>query len=270
MGLRDRIEAGVRRRARLAVGLCAGFLLGASPWFTGLAAADPHSEVNNLAPVSVLAESFAQIAFELEWPRAQYRHLRKWDGPVRVVMLGPTALGHGPFVDEHLAKLSRLTGLDIARVPTTEPHNLRIYFVTSPEMPAIAEFHNIEPRLFERVAGKSACMYAFTTDQRRAISQGIAILATDFGSEYVRACIIEETTQLLGLPMDNELIQPSVFSNEGLLDRLSINDQLLVRALYDPRLPVGMERGPAQLVAHRVIAELWQGVRRDGHRALHQ
>ena len=270
MSLRDRIGAGFHRRAMTAIGLCAGLLFGAPLLLSETAVADPGAELDDLAPISLLAESFSQIAFELEWPRAQYRHLRKWDGPVRVVTLGPPALGHGPFVDEHLAKLSRLTGLDIARVATTEPHNLRIYFVTSPEMPAIAEFHNIEPRLFERVAGHSACMYAFTTDQRRAISQGIAILATDFGSEYVRACIIEETTQLLGLPMDNELIQPSVFSNQGLLDRLSINDQLLVRALYDPRLPVGMERGPAQLMAHRVIAELWQGVRRDGLRALHQ
>ncbi len=268
--MRDRMWAGLGRWAIAAIALCAGALVGAPLCLGDASAAEPHPELNDLAPVSVLAESFTQIAFELEWPRAQYRHLRKWDGPVRVATLGPTALGHGPFVDEHLAKLSRLTGLDIARVPTTEPHNLRVYFVDSSEMPAIAAFHNIKPRLFEHVAGRSACMYAFVTDERRAISQGIAILATDFGSEYVRACIIEEITQLLGLPMDNELIQPSVFSNEGLLDRLSINDQLLVRVLYDPRLPVGIARGPAQLIAHRVIVELWQGVRRDGHSALHQ
>ncbi len=83
-----------------------------------------------------------------------------------------------------------------------------------------------------------------------------------------KACLLEEMTQALGLPNDSELIRPSIFNQWDFLQRLPLNDQILVRTLYDQRMRQGMPRDAALTAARGIIAELSARVRRGGPEAL--
>ncbi len=231
----------------------------------------PSPAIDQLASAHLLAHNFSRVAFELEWTSRPLPRVAKWTGPIRVALIGADGAAYRGFVDEHLARLTRLTGLDISRVEAGDRRgNLRVYFVPRARMAETAAAHSVDAELFRRAVGSAPCMYAYFGDTRHRIVRGVAILAADTAPTMVRACVVEELTQLLGLPMDTELIRPSVFSNFDLAEALTVNDQILVRALYDRRIAAGMERRRAEAVARRVIAELWTKVRRSGVDALHQ
>ena len=103
-----------------------------------------------------------------------------------------------------------------------------------------------------------------------SIQRSIAIISTDRELRYVTTCILEEISQALGLPMDTELIRPSILSNQDLPQPMSINDKILVRALYDRRIRPGMPRDKALDVAKSIIPELIAGVQHEGEPALYQ
>ena len=68
-------------------------------------------------------------------------------------------------------------------------------------------------------------------------------------------CIVEETTQMLGLPNDSDEVNPSIFNDRSVLDFLSEHDRMLVRLLYDPRLPVGAPKAEALAAVRRILQE---------------
>ena len=54
------------------------------------------------------------------------------------------------------------------------------------------------------------------------------------------------------------------------LDRLTINDKIFVRTLYDPRITPGMPRDEAMEQARIIIPELVAAVKKRGVEALYQ
>ena len=68
-------------------------------------------------------------------------------------------------------------------------------------------------------------------------------------------CIVEESTQHLGLPNDSDEVVPSMFDDRSVLDELTEHDKVLVRLLYDSRLPAGMARVDALVAARRILRE---------------
>jgi hypothetical protein len=90
-------------------------------------------------------------------------------------------------------------------------------------------------------------------------------------SSTAKRCFIEEITQSLGLYADSELVVPSIFSNLQLgLDYLPLNDKILIRTLYDPRIKPGMSREATMEIARELIPKLVQDVRWRGVEALYQ
>ncbi len=99
-------------------------------------------------------------------------------------------------------------------------------------------------------------------------AQAIVLVSTDEPYDDNGACLLEEMTQALGLPNDSELVRPSIFNERDVLNRLSLNDQIQVRTLYDWRMWPGMPREGALTVARTIIAELSARVRESGPEAL--
>lgn len=100
------------------------------------------------------------------------------------------------------------------------------------------------------------------------IAQAIVLVSTDEPYDDNAACLLEEMTQALGLPNDSELVRPSIFNEWDFLQRLPLNDRILVRTLYDERISPGMPREAAVSAVRAIIAELIARVRRDGPQAL--
>jgi hypothetical protein len=87
----------------------------------------------------------------------------------------------------------------------------------------------------------------------------------------IRHCFFEEITQALGLFADSDVVQPSIFDEQGpIVDELPVNDKILVRVLYDKRITPGMKREEAMEVARELIPRLVEAVRDRGVEALYR
>ncbi len=81
---------------------------------------------------------------------------------------------------------------------------------------------------------------AITAPGTDEIVQAVAVIPTDQGRFVVRACIIEELTQAMGLFNDSDKIEPSIFNDSSTNMMLTNHDRILLRLLYDKRLHPGM------------------------------
>ncbi|MBR9882186.1 MAG: DUF2927 domain-containing protein, partial [Oceanospirillales bacterium] len=79
------------------------------------------------------------------------------------------------------------------------------------------------------------------------ISRALVAIPVDLASQEGKlvSCIVEELTQILGLPNDSEKVYPSIFNDRSTDQLLSGLDFVLLRLLYDPRMQSGM--GPEQV-----------------------
>jgi hypothetical protein len=70
------------------------------------------------------------------------------------------------------------------------------------------------------------------------------------------ACVVEELTQVLGLPNDSDKVFPSVFNDHSTDVFLTGLDVLLLRMLYDPRIVHGMEEAALRPLLRTIAAEI--------------
>jgi len=71
----------------------------------------------------------------------------------------------------------------------------------------------------------------------------------------LRACVVEELTQVMGLVNDSNIVSPSIFNDQSRYMELTDHDRLLLRILYDNRMPIGMPRSEAMSTAHTILRE---------------
>ena len=99
----------------------------------------------------------------------------------------------------------------------------------------------------------------------------LVAVATDVSLPFAKYCISGRVAQLLGLFGSSELIRPSVFSRNKVLlggsatsfsffaSSPTDDDKVLIRAHYDPRLKIGMDRNDALPIARTIIEEIVKG-----------
>ena len=110
-------------------------------------------------------------------------------------------------------------------------------------------------KLLKKLAAPGVC-YFLTAQTQGRIVWGIIAVNNQLSEPEMNACLLEEMTQVLGLPNDSDLVQPSVFNNKTQPIALNRTDQILIRTLYDKRLVPGTDRGRAMAAAAKVIVEL--------------
>ena len=101
------------------------------------------------------------------------------------------------------------------------------------------------------------CFGIYSLNAAGEIFRGVIGIPSDRAASAGKLphCIVEETTQLLGLPNDSDEVVPSIFDDRSVLDALSEHDKVLVRLLYDRRLTAGMPREEALAAARAILRE---------------
>jgi hypothetical protein len=94
---------------------------------------------------------------------------------------------------------------------------------------------------------KTLCFGIYSVNSHSEIVRAVIGIPTDRAASAgkLRACVVEEMTQVLGLPNDSDEVFPSIFNDSSIDDELTELDRMLIRLLYDPALPPGMERDNA-------------------------
>lgn len=228
-----------------------------------LAAAEPWQQ-----PRYIL-DSFVTIALRAEHGPDPLQ-LRKWQEPVRVHVehqVGDRAL-HEQLIDAHLQQLAGITGHPIRRVASAAAANVELLLVRQADLASIWR-----RRAQEAVPHGALCLARIESDGRGRIRRALVAIPVDQARLHGRlvSCIVEELTQILGLPNDSDRVFPSIFNDRSTDQLLSGLDLVLLKLLYDPRLHAGMSLDQVRASAPEVIADLVaSGLVREATRQAHQ
>ena len=212
-------------------------------------------------------QNFRTVAFFREFdPDRREQVLTRWEGPLRVALVGDVNDRYIEYVRLHVADLALLSGLEVSlaeradanvvvilspapfeRALDTYRADYRSFFKSDRAMEAVTAQMRTEATCYARIV---------TNEAGDVITGAMALIPTDQGRFVVRACIIEELTQAMGLFNDSDEIRPSIFNDSSPNMVLSEHDRILLRTLYDARLQPGMTWSQAEPVVRIVIGEL--------------
>ena len=192
---------------------------------------------------ATLARQFDRIAFSSEFG-GQYRkgRLIRWQGPIRVRLVGANTERFRPEVEQQLAELRQLSGLEIT-----------IGDGGSDALPAGMTIEFSNSRGGTSFDPEAPCRTLIW--ESGFVIKRVQIFIAPHPDELRRHCIVEELTQALGLADDSRVIRDSIFNDASARRRLAPWDALMVRILYDPRLEPGMHKRDAMPIVRRIIAE---------------
>jgi hypothetical protein len=207
-----------------------------------------------------LLKSFIEIAMFNEYSEQQ-TPIHKWTRPIRYFFVhraGDQAL-HEKLARMHIEQLAGITGLHIEPAPTRKSANLLIIFSTEAGLrnELLQDFGIRSAQQRETLFRRSVCLGHFALAGDASIMRAAVIIPVDRASAHAKLvdCIVEEITQILGLPNDSEKVFPSIFNDKSVDSLLSGLDYLLLKMLYDPRIKPGMNLLEAAPVLKTIVDE---------------
>lgn len=210
-------------------------------------------------------QSFIEIALYNEFSDRQ-QVIRKWTGPIHyffVNRVGDQAL-HEDLTRMHLEQLADITGLTIKPAATRQAANLLIIFSTETQLPdeLWRDFGIRSRQQRDELFRRSVCLGHFASAEDQSIVRAAVLIPVDRARAHAKLidCIVEETTQVLGLPNDSDKVFPSIFNDRSIDSLLSGLDYLLLKMLYDPRVKAGMNLQQVAPVLKTIVDEF----ERDG------
>lgn len=213
-----------------------------------------------------IVHNFGVIALGDEFRQSKDPRIIKWTGPLRVFARLDTTVtpANMDFLARHLARLATIIGMPIDRVKTEKDANFLIIFTDDAKFPALAMEH-LRPAshdltlAVQRALPRTNCLAYFQSDRRSYnIRQATVLIPVDraIGRGVLDLCMVEETTQALGLPNDSDDVNPSIFNDISPLKNLSEQDVLMLRMLYDRRMDAGMKPKEALSTAQQILSEI--------------
>ncbi|WP_051145018.1 DUF2927 domain-containing protein [Thiomicrorhabdus sp. Kp2] len=228
--------------------------------FGNLNAAEPVSANKSLQawqnPHYIL-KAFNEIALKNEY-RPSSNRVVKWHQPIRYqfhhLKLKPNALVEQLFTT-HLQHLASITGLEIQ--PTNNSNaNLNIYLTQDKNYANVIEkYTGSKVKSIER---DSHCMGSYTTNKQHEITRANIVIPVDhvFSRGLLVACVVEETTQVLGLPNDASWVNPSIANDDSKIELLTGLDYIMLKILYNTELKAGMTTQESRPIIQEEITKL--------------
>ncbi len=238
----------------------------------GASPAGAGAETGERLSNAEIVRNFNIIAFGNEYTGHRYERLRKWRNPIIARIDGNPPAYFEDFVRRHLRELTKITGFP-ARLAYSErmrrekrlakglhPKSFNMFLLYYPmrEMTAVVRKQlggKMDPSLVRLKSGASTCeAKIFKKDDE--IKTAVILFPAYGDRKILRACVVEELTQVMGLVNDSNSVRPSIFNDTSQYLELTDHDRLLLRILYDARMPIGMPRRDAMRTAHIILREI--------------
>jgi hypothetical protein len=184
--------------------------------------------------------------------RRTQRRLARWSNPIELTLHG-AAEPYLDFVRALATDLQPLIGLPITvSTDSAVTGNMDVYIASSPAWwpPGIWQT--------DRRGMVFTCATAPSIRQGVIRRARIMINAGVLPPPTVRACLLEEIVQSLGLLGEVDDVAGTILNDQIGYEQLGTIDRLLLRALYDPRLVPDSDRATALPIATLVIGEALQ------------
>lgn len=225
----------------------------------------PVARAGEIADASLLRD-FTTVAFGNEFHREREPRLAKWAQPLRIFVREDVPLAHDERLtfDRHMARLARLTGLAVMPVARESDANYVVIFGRDEDFAGVLIDHAKAigspplPVSHGRLS-RTNCAGFFASDMTTGeIKRAAVVIPVERArrEKLLHRCIVEETTQTLGLPNDSNAVSPSVFNDSSTLTDLSARDELMLRLLYHRRMRPGLAPSEARAVALEVLPAL--------------
>lgn len=223
-----------------------------------------------------IIDSFIDIALNNEYS-SKISRLRKWDRPIYYTIKHRTAdrALHQKITTLHLAHLADITGMKIAPATSKNRTNLTIVFSTQATLKSdLKKYLSLTNK--KQIAGlirRGVCLAAFSTRTDSSIHHATIIIPVDRARARAKllSCVVEELTQIMGLPNDSDRVFPSIFNDKSHDDFLSGLDYLLLKLLYHPKTKPGMNTYQLKRVLRKIIAgNTFQQLIGESERVVHQ
>lgn len=205
-----------------------------------------------------LIESFLEVALKNEFD-TRTSHLKKWQQPIQVHMVYeyPDVEQYLHLVNKHLLHLHEITQHPIYRARNASSANLNIILTTEKkwEQHYLKQFDaNAQRQLMT-----SVCMGTMRFGANNAIVGGTVVIPVDKAIRHRKlvTCVVEELTQVMGLPNDSERVYPSIFNDKTPNDLLTGLDYVLLKLLYQPALKANMDEKQIRKTALPILQQ-WQ------------
>ncbi|WOD06415.1 DUF2927 domain-containing protein [Marinomonas sp. GJ51-6] len=192
-----------------------------------------------------IQDSFIKIALGREYKETKYPKLIRWNQPIKLFFeseSGDSEL-QKELLSVHAKHLSSITGLSIEFTDNPKKANMFAIFTRYENMENKVQQYIGDPEKIRTALNEAICLGTFRRNSRYEITKGIIIIPVDYAREKARFldCIVEEITQLLGLPNDSDDVFPSIFNDISIDTYLSPLDYILLKALYSSELKQGMD-----------------------------
>jgi hypothetical protein len=223
-----------------------------------------------------LTAFFEDVAFGAEYTAKGSSVVQKWESPLRInvsamegklidkagggkelkLQNATPAAANIDIIRKHLKTLIQVTGIkaespkDVGKAP-----NFFIKFVPRLAMHAPFLVKGVDPALLKKLAAPGVC-YFLTAAVKGSINWATIVVNNELAPDAMDACLLEEITQTLGLVNDPDKVKPSVFNNRAAPRELNRTDIILIKTLYDNRLPPGMVKKQALRRVDKIVAEL--------------
>lgn len=218
---------------------------------------------NSLQPwqdPNYIQQAFNEIALKNEYRHTEGRIL-KWQMPIRYQFVYHN-LKKNTLIEQlfhtHLQHLQAITNHPIQHY---QPHlsgsaNLLIHLTPDTNYQKIIQ--ETTPNAPQGLARNSHCMAGFQRNAQNVITQAQVVIPVDyvFSKGLLVTCIVEETTQILGLPNDANWVNPSIANDASKVELLTGLDYLFLKILYDKSLPAGLPYPQNQKLIQRIIQKL--------------
>ncbi len=250
----------MKRLAEVPIALRTALLAGVFIMLTGFSVTLSDKEI---------LRNFEIIAFGNEYTGEQFQRVRKWARPIRMGIQGKYPDHFEKNVVRQARDLQEITGHPMelyysygmqkkGLLPKNFDKrnvNVILYYLPLADIPkTIAKYYDNDEKQVEKMVANSTC-FAKYFRRKNEIRVAIVVFPDHLPPDIIRACVVEELTQILGLPNDSDLVKPSIFSDSSLHRELTGHDKLLLKILYDPGISHNMTRKEALRQAAKILRE---------------
>jgi len=221
---------------------------------------------------AIIVRNFNIVAFGNEYTLKRYEFIRKWKRPIIARLDGNPPPDFEDFVVEHFRTLAGITGHParlaysarmrrekrIEKGLTGKSFNMFLLFYPMDKLTTVlrGQVGNLmDPSLERLKAGQSTCE-AQLFKKGNEIKSAVVLFPAYDQRDTLRACVVEELTQVMGLANDSNAVSPSIFNDASRYFELTKHDELLLRILYDKRMAIGTPRKEAMVLAHQILFEI--------------
>lgn len=206
-----------------------------------------------------IENAFIEIALKSEFERHTNK-VMKWQKPIVYQSVYLEVLPYPPLdemIDIHMNHLRQITDHPVYKSNPSHPKtNLKIIITQDKNYQKVIQKYvsNINQQLHIQ----SNCMGQFKTVKSGEIIGATVIIPVDHvvSKGLLPACIVEELTQVMGLPNDSDWVNPSIANDKSVIELLSGLDYVFLKLLYYPEIKPGMNEQSVRKVIRSKISEM--------------